>query len=59
MAASAQRKVFLNYRRDDEHGFALLLYTRLESAFSAQRLFMDVEDSIKQARISRRQSIVP
>jgi hypothetical protein len=44
IAAGLQRKIFVNYRRDDEQGFVLALCARLESAFSAQRVFMDVED---------------
>jgi TIR domain len=38
--------IFLNYRRGDEPGFALALYGRLEHAFSAEQLFMDVEGGI-------------
>ena len=35
--------VFINYRRDDEPAFAMLLYTRLERSFPPDRLFMDVD----------------
>lgn len=34
--------IFINYRRDDEPNFAMLLYTRLEQKFPADRLFMDI-----------------
>jgi hypothetical protein len=39
-------RIFISYRRGDEPGFALALYTRLEQAFSAEQLFMDVEGGI-------------
>src|SRR5712675_132577 len=39
-------RIFLNYRRGDEPGFALALYGRLEQSFSAEQLFMDVEGGI-------------
>lgn len=39
-------RIFISYRRGDEPGFALALYTRLEHAFSAEQLFMDVEGGI-------------
>lgn len=39
-------RIFINYRRGDEPGFALALYTRLEQAFSRDQLFMDVEGGI-------------
>ena len=35
--------VFINYRRDDEPNFAMLLYTRLERKFSSDHLFMDID----------------
>lgn len=40
-------KLFINYRRGDDAGFALALYQRLEAEFSADNLFMDVEGHIK------------
>ena len=39
-------KIFINYRRGDEPGFALALYGRLELSFSPEQLFMDVEGGI-------------
>jgi hypothetical protein len=39
-------KIFVNYRRGDEPGFALALYGRLEQSFAAEQLFMDVEGGI-------------
>ena len=39
-------RIFLSYRREDEPGFALALYGRLEQAFPPERLFMDVEGGI-------------
>jgi hypothetical protein len=39
-------KIFINYRRGDEPGFALALYARLERSFAANQLFMDVEGGI-------------
>jgi hypothetical protein len=38
--------IFISYRRGDEPGFAHALYGRLEQAFSAKQLFMDVEGGI-------------
>jgi WD40 repeat protein len=40
-------KVFINYRRDDDHGNAGRLYDRLEAELGRGRLFMDVEGHIK------------
>jgi hypothetical protein len=40
-------KVFINYRRGDDAGFTQALYLRLESKFTADDLFMDVEGYIK------------
>jgi hypothetical protein len=37
-------KIFINYRRGDEPGFTQALFSRLEQAFSADRLFMDVDN---------------
>jgi hypothetical protein len=37
-------KIFINYRRGDEPGFAQALLGRLEQAFPAERLFMDVDN---------------
>jgi hypothetical protein len=39
-------KIFINYRRGDDPGFAQALFARLEQAFRADQLFMDI-DSIK------------
>ncbi len=39
-------KIFINYRRGDDPGFAQALFGRLEQAFGHDRLFMDV-DSIE------------
>jgi WD40 repeat protein len=39
-------RIFINYRRGDEPGFALALYARLEESFAANQLFMDVEGGI-------------
>jgi hypothetical protein len=39
-------RIFLSYRRDDESGFALALFGRLEQAFLPESLFMDVEGGI-------------
>ena len=35
--------IFINYRREDEPGFAGRLYDRLEAAFTAEKIFMDVD----------------
>ena len=40
------RRIFLSYRREDEPGFALALFGRLEQAFPPEDLFMDVEGGI-------------
>jgi TIR domain len=40
-------KIFINYRREDDPGFAQLLYERLESEFAPGDLFMDVEGDIE------------
>jgi len=37
-------KIFINYRRGDEPGFTQALLGRLEQAFSADRLFIDVDN---------------
>jgi formylglycine-generating enzyme required for sulfatase activity len=37
-------KIFINYRRGDEPGFTQALFGRLEQAFPAERLFMDVDN---------------
>ena len=39
-------KIFINYRRGDDPGFAQALFARLEHAFPPEQLFMDV-DNIK------------
>jgi uncharacterized membrane protein YeaQ/YmgE (transglycosylase-associated protein family) len=36
-------KIFISYRRTDTEGFAGRLYDRLEPAYSAKRLFIDVD----------------
>jgi TIR domain len=36
--------IFINYRRDDDAGFTQALYGRLEQAFPAERLFMDIDN---------------
>jgi hypothetical protein len=40
-------KIFINYRRGDDPGFAQLLYRHLEQNFAATNLFMDVEGHIR------------
>jgi hypothetical protein len=40
-------KIFINYRRNDDAGFTQALYQRLETEFTADNLFMDVEGHIK------------
>ncbi len=40
-------RIFINYRREDDPGFAQLLYVHLEGEFGAARLFMDIEGHIK------------
>jgi chemotaxis response regulator CheB len=40
-------KIFLSYRREDDPGFALALFGRLEQSFPTDQLFMDVEGGIK------------
>jgi hypothetical protein len=37
-------KIFVNYRRGDDPGFAQALFGRLEQAFSHEQLFMDVDN---------------
>ena len=37
-------KIFINYRRGDEPGFTHALLCRLEQAFPAERLFIDVDN---------------
>jgi hypothetical protein len=39
-------KIFVNYRREDEPGFAIALFGYLEQALSPEQLFMDVEGGI-------------
>ena len=36
--------IFINYRRGDDPGFAQALFGRLEQAFAADQLFMDIDD---------------
>src|SRR5262249_51208685 len=45
--SSMTGNIFLSYRRDDEPGFALALFGRLEHSFPLERLFMDVEGGIE------------
>lgn len=40
-------RIFINYRRADDPGFARALYQLLEAAFPAGSLFMDVEGHIR------------
>jgi hypothetical protein len=37
-------KIFINYRRGDDPGFAGRLFDRLHEAFEPERLFMDVDN---------------
>jgi hypothetical protein len=37
-------KIFINYRHGDEPGFTQALLGRLEQAFPAERLFIDVDN---------------
>lgn len=37
-------KIFINYRRGDDPGFAQALFGRLEQVFSPEQLFMDVDN---------------
>ncbi len=39
-------RIFLSYRRDDDPGYALALFGRLEQSLPIERLFMDVEGGI-------------
>lgn len=41
------RKIFINYRRGNDAGFAQALYQHLERAFARSQLFMDVEGGIE------------
>jgi hypothetical protein len=45
--AAMARRIFINYRRDDEPGMAIALYGHLERKFSAKSLFMDIEGGIQ------------
>jgi hypothetical protein len=40
-------KIFINYRREDDPGYALALYARLQIEFGQQALFMDVEGGFR------------
>jgi TIR domain len=40
-------RIFISYRREDDPGFALALFGRLEQSFPTERLFMDVEGGVK------------
>ena len=37
-------KIFINYRRGDDPGFAGRLFDRLEEAFTADRIFIDIDN---------------
>lgn len=37
-------RIFINYRRGDEPGFAGRLFDRLEQTFASDQLFMDVDN---------------
>lgn len=37
-------KIFINYRRGDDPGFAGRLFDRLEEAFTAERIFIDIDN---------------
>jgi formylglycine-generating enzyme required for sulfatase activity len=43
MSGEGSGKIFINYRRSDDPGFAIALYMCLEGEFGAGRLFMDVD----------------
>ena len=43
MAGENSGKIFINYRRSEDRGFARLLFDKLKSVFGEDRLFMDVE----------------
>jgi hypothetical protein len=47
MPEGPQGKIFINYRRGDDWGFALMLFEHLKTEFGAARLFMDIEGYIK------------
>jgi ABC-type multidrug transport system ATPase subunit len=40
-------KIFINYRRSDDPGFAHALFQQLKATFDARQLFMDVEGQLK------------
>jgi hypothetical protein len=42
--AQRQVRVFINYRHDDTHGEARLLYDRLARRFGSENLFLDMHD---------------
>jgi hypothetical protein len=44
MSEGMSGKIFINYRRGDEPGFTQALLGRLEQAFPAERLFIDVDN---------------
>ena len=37
-------KIVINYRRGDDPGFAGRLFDRLEEAFTAERIFIDIDN---------------
>ncbi len=43
MAGESAGKIFINYRRGDDPGFARSLFDRLKGIFGEERLFMDVD----------------
>jgi len=49
-------KIFINYRRGDDAGFTQALHLRLESEFTADDLFMDVEGHIRTSSLAAGQS---
>jgi TIR domain len=44
LAKAGLSKIFINYRRSDEPGFVRALFSLLAEAFSAEQLFIDVDD---------------
>ena len=46
-AADRALRIFINYRRDDDPGFAQALFLQLENSFDRQHIFMDVEGHIR------------
>ena len=46
-SGTVKPKIFLNYRRSDDPGFAQALFQRLAHKYSASHVFMDVEGQIR------------